>query len=236
MLYVAGEILVWMILAFALGIAVGWFVWGYRSSTERAKVEADHRNALALAQQEADHATAHLQQLLAARAKDTDTISRLQATAAAATVEPGEVLALRQQVHDLESRLASATEERAEAEERAGAAENILEVHDGWEPVGEVPGMAEAHDVLGKPVVLDDLKVVEGVGPKIEEILQGAGIASWKALATATPERLRSILDNAGPQYQVHDPSSWPQQAVLALGGHWDTLRTLQDNLRGGQS
>ena len=30
MLYVAGEIVLWMILAFALGLLVGWFVWGLR--------------------------------------------------------------------------------------------------------------------------------------------------------------------------------------------------------------
>ena len=136
----------------------------------------------------------------------------------------------------LEALLAASGEERAEAEQRAGAAEDILEDHEEWEPVGEIPGMEQAHEVLGKPVVLDDLKVVEGVGPGIEEVLQGAGITTWAKLAQANPDQLRSVLAAAGSQYQLHDPSTWPQQAVLALGGHWEALKALQDSLRGGHA
>jgi predicted flap endonuclease-1-like 5' DNA nuclease len=240
MLYVAGEILVWMVLAFLLGLLVGWFVWGYRSraTAQRAEREVQHR--VALAQQEADQNKAQVQELLAIRARDTETISRLQAVAAAtgaATASDASAAAgLRARVAELEAQLAASGEERAEAEERAGAAEDILEDHDGWQAVGEIPGMHEAQEILGKPVILDDLKVVEGIGPKIEELLQGAGISTWTTLAQSNPDHLRAVLAAAGSQYNVHDPTTWPQQAVLALGGHWDALRVLQDGLRGGRT
>jgi predicted flap endonuclease-1-like 5' DNA nuclease len=219
MLYVAGEILIWMALAFALGILVGWLVWGYRSKAEAAKAQADIEQAVAAARLEADKSKAQVQELLAARASDADTISRLQVGIATATANAGDAPGLRARVVALEAQLAAAAEERAEAEERAGAAEDILEDHEGWHPVGEIPGMERAHDVLGKPVILDDLKVVEGIGPRIEEVLHGAGISSWAKLAATNPGQLATVLAAAGPELQVHDPSTWPQQAVLALGG-----------------
>jgi predicted flap endonuclease-1-like 5' DNA nuclease len=240
MLYVAGEILIWMVLAGLLGLAVGWFLWGYRSKGEAEKADRERQQEVAAAQQQATVQQAHVQELLALRARDTETIARLQAVAAATDAAKGtdasQMAGLRQRVADLEAQLADSQEERAEAEQRADAAEEILEEHEGWEPVGEIPGMAEAHRLLGKPVILDDLKVVEGVGPKIEEVLHGAGIATWAQLATATPDRLRAALDAAGPELSAHDPTTWPQQANLALGGHWEALKELQDHVRGGQA
>ena len=194
---------------------------------------------MAAAQQQATLGQAQLQELLALRARDTETIARLQAVAAATdaakATDAADTAALRHRVTELEAQLADSQEERAEAEERADAAEDILEEHEDWQPVGEIPGMAEAHELLGKPVIMDDLKMVEGVGPKIEEVLHGAGIATWAQLAAATPEQLRTALDAAGPQFNVHDPTTWPQQANLALGGHWEALKDLQEDLRGGR-
>jgi predicted flap endonuclease-1-like 5' DNA nuclease len=239
MLYVAGEILIWMVLAGLLGLLLGWFLWGYRSKGEAEKSERETEQRVAAAQQQATLAQAQQQELLALRARDTETIARLQAVAAATdaakATDASDMSALRQRVAELEAQLAESQEERAEAEQRADAAEDILEEHEGWEPVGEIPGMAEAHQLLGKPVIMDDLKMVEGVGPKIEEVLHGAGIATWAQLAASTPDQLRAALGAAGSQFNVHDPTTWPQQANLALGGHWETLKELQENLRGGR-
>jgi predicted flap endonuclease-1-like 5' DNA nuclease len=240
MLYVAGEILVWMLLAFLLGIGLGWAIWGLRSRQEAERHERETQQRLAAAQQESDRARLQAQELAAARSRDAETIARLQAVAAASDAasasDAAEAARLRHQVADLQAQLAAAVEERAEAEQRAGAAEDILEDHDGWEPVGEIPGLAEAQETLGRPVILDDLKVVEGIGPRVEEILQSAGITNWAALANSNPAALRDILDAAGPEFNAHDPTTWPQQAVLAIGGHWHTLRSLQDSLREPQA
>ena len=175
---------------------------------------------------------AQAQELFAARARNAETISRLQAISS--VTDPEINAELRARIAVLESRLAASREERSEAEERAGAAEDILEHHGDWSPVGVIPGLGEAQSTLGKPVVLDDLKVVEGIGPTVEEVLHGAGISTWTALASSTPQQLRAILDTAGDRFRTHDPATWPQQAVLAVGGHWDALRALQDGLRGG--
>ena len=82
---------------------------------------------------------------------------------------------------------------------------------------------------------LDDLKIVEGVGPKIETLLKDSGISTWAELAEASEERLKEILDAAGPRYQIHDPSTWPAQAKFAAEGKWDELKEYQEVLIGGR-
>ena len=81
----------------------------------------------------------------------------------------------------------------------------------------------------------DDLKRIEGVGPKIEELLNEAGIYKYDQLATATLDRVRAILDKAGSRFRVHDPSSWATQADMAQKGEWTRLKEYQDYLIGGK-
>ncbi len=83
---------------------------------------------------------------------------------------------------------------------------------------------------------MDDLKIVEGIGPKIEELFHAAGIKTWKALSETSVERMKEILDAAGPAYQIHDPSTWAQQAGLADQGKWDELKKWQDELDAGKA
>jgi predicted flap endonuclease-1-like 5' DNA nuclease len=81
----------------------------------------------------------------------------------------------------------------------------------------------------------DDLKIVEGIGPKIEELCNAAGIFTFAELANTTPERIKQILEAAGPRFQMHDPSTWPAQAALARDAKWDELKTWQDELNKGK-
>lgn len=84
-------------------------------------------------------------------------------------------------------------------------------------------------------VQADDLKRIEGIGPKIEELLNAAGIHSWKQLSLTTPEAVASILQKAGDRFRIHDPSSWPEQAKLLAEGRFDEFETLTDSLTGGR-
>lgn len=81
----------------------------------------------------------------------------------------------------------------------------------------------------------DDLTRIEGVGPKIQGILYGAGIINYAGVAQRTPDDLRHILADAHLHAPV-DPATWPQQARLAAEGQWDDLDELQDHLRGGRA
>ena len=92
-----------------------------------------------------------------------------------------------------------------------------------------------ARSVLGRVVELDDLTVVEGIGPKIAELLAAIGITTWSTLADADVATLRSMLSDAGSRYQMHDPTSWPRQAQLLAHGDWDGFTALTDELDGGR-
>ncbi len=81
----------------------------------------------------------------------------------------------------------------------------------------------------------DDLKIVEGIGPKIEALLKENGVQTWKDLAMSDVEALRAILRSGGDRFKMHDPSSWKDQAALAVEGKWDELASYQDILNGGR-
>ena len=81
----------------------------------------------------------------------------------------------------------------------------------------------------------DDLKIVEGIGPKIETILKASGILTLEELADADTDQLRSILDDAGSRFRSHDPKTWAVQAGLAADGKLDELKAWQKELKGGK-
>ena len=79
----------------------------------------------------------------------------------------------------------------------------------------------------------DDLRKIEGIGPKIEELLNNAGIHNFAELSTNTRDSIKKLLNEAGPQFRMHEPESWPQQAKLAAKGDWVELEKYQDFLLG---
>lgn len=87
----------------------------------------------------------------------------------------------------------------------------------------------------GKKIKLDDLKVVEGIGPKISDLLNGIGIFTWRELADAPLQKIQDMLDAAGPRYRIHNPGTWSKQAALAADEKWAELEDLQDRLDGGK-
>ena len=80
-----------------------------------------------------------------------------------------------------------------------------------------------------------NLTIIEGIGPKIQELLNNAGIVDFNQLAVATPVQLKKILTDAGSRFQMHDPSTWAAQAKLAAAGKMEELKVLQVELKGGK-
>jgi len=85
------------------------------------------------------------------------------------------------------------------------------------------------------PAKSDDLTKIEGVGPKIADLLVKGGITSYTNLAKASVDFLKDILTKGGGSFASHDPTTWPKQSDLAAAGKWDELKTLQDDLDGGK-
>jgi predicted flap endonuclease-1-like 5' DNA nuclease len=94
------------------------------------------------------------------------------------------------------------------------------------------PSRAVEPPVIEKPKP-DNLKRIEGIGPKTSQVLQDAGIMTFAQLAAADVSRLEQILKDAG--MTLADPGTWPEQASLAAAGNWQALDALQDELAGGR-
>lgn len=80
----------------------------------------------------------------------------------------------------------------------------------------------------------NDLTVVEGIGPKISELFNNAGITTFSQLAKQSVPQMQKILDEAGARYKLAKPTTWAQQAALAAENKWSELKALQDKLSGG--
>ncbi len=90
-------------------------------------------------------------------------------------------------------------------------------------------------DISDVPFLKDDLKIIEGIGPKIERILKAAKIDTWEKLSETTVTRLNQILNTAGPRFKMHKPDSWPIQARYAEAGAWDKLVSYQKKINMGK-
>lgn len=80
-----------------------------------------------------------------------------------------------------------------------------------------------------------DLKVIEGIGPKIEAILKQRGIRTFRDLAQADTAYLTQILNENGIPVGLANPETWPEQADLADREMWQELDTMHSRLRGGR-
>lgn len=92
-----------------------------------------------------------------------------------------------------------------------------------------------AATIFGKRVKENDLKIIEGIGPKIEELYHNAGINTWLKLSQTSIEKSQSILDAGGDSFTMHNPGTWARQAQLAYEGKWQELKDWQDVLDGGK-
>ena len=121
----------------------------------------------------------------------------------------------------------------APAESRVAAAEAMaapVKVAAPVAPVAEAPKKTTKADKGA-----DDLKKIEGIGPKIEQILHEGGITTFAQLAESDADAVKELLTAAGPRYAIHNPATWAKQAAMAANGQWDELKELQDKLDGGK-
>lgn len=97
----------------------------------------------------------------------------------------------------------------------------------------EVDALAKPPTTPRKHTQEDDLTKIEGIGPKVAQVLKVAGITTFAALSQAETEELKKSLHAAG--LQMMNPEGWIEQAELAAKGDWERLRKLQDELKGGR-
>jgi len=140
---------------------------------------------------------------------------------------------------------APAVEEDAEPVTPVEIVEEVKEVEEVEEPVEMVESTNEdAVEVEEtavipepeepEPVVPDNLRKIEGIGPKISGILNDAGIFTFAQLAASSVAHLEKVVrEDAG--IRIAHPGTWPEQAQFAADGEWDALTAFQDSLTGGR-
>lgn len=252
MTFYLSKLWLWWLLAVVLAALLTAWLCRRAGRPRAAAVDERHEREVADARAAIERHEAKVNELASQRARELDELTTLRAQA-------GAIDELRARVRSLEAEAGAVPTLEAEVRTLRGEAERVPALED--EVVGLRRQLAEARAdavggaadvrttsrtratapdgaaaVLGRRVKADDLKAVEGIGPKIEQLLRADGIDSWRALADAPPERLRDVLAAAGPRFQVHDPGTWPAQAALLAEGRWAEFRELTDGLKGGRA
>jgi len=229
-LYTLLKFLAWGLLLAVIGGCIGWALRALKGRGELARarrttVDGDDvermRHRLANLEQVVAERDRLRMQIADMRRTDSPGVVGVAATAAAARVPDSEP---------------APDPDRAETVDESDiAAEPVVEpvVEPAVEPGGL--DLDAAKSVIGKRIHLDDLKVVEGVGPKIAELCSGIGITTWRGLADADVADLQSMLADAGSRYQAHDPTTWPAQSACLADGRWADFVALTAGLSGGR-
>lgn len=256
--YTLAKWALWLISAAVAGFVVGWMLRGLRRVAEGSfapeggdEVRDVRARAAALASER--------NQLLTQLTECREQVQAQRRAAAAAVRQSADVF-VPSPVEPIGSRVRAAAEssdtaERARlaqlvAEQTATISDLRVKVWNHEARIGELqdalvaeyaatapaePDLVAGSVVMGERVRFNDLTVVEGIGPKIADLLLSSGVRSWWQLHKADPDHLRRVLAEAGPQFQVQDPSSWPEQAGMLARGEWQQFKLMADGLKGGR-
>jgi len=74
--------------------------------------------------------------------------------------------------------------------------------------------------------VKDDLKIVYGIGPKLEGIFNKNGINTYADLAKASEAKIKAILVEAGPIFKNTNTADWKKQAEVGAAKGKEALKT----------
>lgn len=111
-------------------------------------------------------------------------------------------------------------------------------IEEGSEPVAEIADEAADEGIVDKVVseetsAEDNLRIIEGIGPKIESVLKSAGVRTLRQLSEMSADSIQAIL--TANNLRLANPETWPEQARLAADGDMEALEALQDKLKGGR-
>ena len=231
MFYTLGMWALWLVGAALIGACLGWLV---RSSSSASRRELKHaKNEAAQLRSRLDEMTGIV--------GDRDRLMHLLEDERASAPDPGLLQAGRAALAERAELLDKIAQQNAwigelrvrlwNSEARNRDLQAVVDAHV-VEAAPPIPDLIEGERFLGQPVRFNDFTTIQGIGPAIAQLLIGRGLTTWWSLAHADIDLLRSMLAEAGPKYQVHDPTSWPQQARLLANGQWEKFRTLRDALR----
>lgn len=254
MSYTLAKWALWLVAAAAIGCVAGWMLRGLKTPKRATEGPAPRKED---ADQMASTARNELEQVERERARLRIELDECRATAAALrsaaasaaaagvaggsavrsappTEDASERARLAAMVGDREATIGDLRARLWNQEAKIGELESLLAAHIAASAPPE-PDLVAGEAALGEKVRFNDLTVIEGIGPKIADLLHANGhIRTWWELHHTDVAILRRLIDEAGSSTQLHDPSSWPQQAGLLARGQWHEFAALVDRLRGG--
>ena len=210
------------LIAAILGAILGWLLRGSSSSKEVEETVIDNGDAEKIAKLKAD--------LEACRTSKSKISNDLDACRSSKTKLSSDLDACLASKAELSSNTNSLNNAASAGLGFAAASINDLSAS---EPELSFDANA-AKLALGKKIIADDLKIIEGIGPKIAQLFNENGVNTWYQLSKTPIERCQEILNLGGKRYEIHNPGTWPKQSGLAFEGKWKELNDLQDYLDGG--
>lgn len=217
------------LLAFLLGLLLGWLIWG---RLKNRILELEEANA-------------------SLKGRITELEGELAACRSSKAGMDSQIALLEGRLRELSSQRASSGADKSDSPQLGiiGAVAAAESASRSLKDSGDVLPTSDAGLTAVPPITegskrnpfaalkSDNLQVVEGIGPKMSEVLNNSGITTWANLAAKTPGDLRAVLDAANAKrYRIIDPATWPEQAKLADSGQWDALIHMQKNLDTGRA
>jgi predicted flap endonuclease-1-like 5' DNA nuclease len=120
-------------------------------------------------------------------------------------------------------------------EQRTAIANQIAAVRPDPDRTVAVPPVAPASKGPSVASTRDDLKIIEGIGPKVEEALYKAGITTYIQLANMTNNELTHIVKDEHGVRIVGDADTWPKQARFLVNGDMEGFKAYQAKIVGGR-
>ena len=149
---------------------------------------------------------------------------RLQDGEARAAVAEEEARALRVQsesyehrIEDMVVRSNAQTESMAEKDRRIAELETRLANAGQATEIGELPTLNESGFFAYPPAEIDDLKMISGVGPKLEGLLNELGIYQFQQIALMTSSQVDWVNEQLSFKGRI-ERDNWIKQAALLAG------------------
>lgn len=244
---------IWMLTAFALGLGIGRWIWGkyvrlVKEKNKKLKAFKTKNEAL-----EKDFIALKYQ--LNESEKDNKGLKASLADSESNIVVLGTQLSrLRKEIRvekvvekQIKKEIVSPSVQNSEAEDPQQVEDSPNEVSSKKATIPDsllnnstINTSTTAHHTPATPsnfldyspfIKNNNLKVIEGIGPKIEGILNKAGYITWQDLADADSDTLKNIMHDAGPRYRIHSPQTWQNQIQLCIDKSWPALIEFQQKL-----